>query len=74
MSLPRVSGLSDEFSNDAQKDKQWQAFLRKNALDPIPLAAVISELRGFLLPVLESLSAREKFEMTWRKGEGWGSG
>ncbi|MDQ1249945.1 MAG: hypothetical protein QG597_4322 [Actinomycetota bacterium] len=45
-------GLSDEFINDAQKDKQWQAFLRKNALDPMPLATVIADLRGFLMPVL----------------------
>lgn len=37
-------GLSDEFINDAQKEKQWQAFLRKNALDPMPLAVVIADL------------------------------
>jgi hypothetical protein len=41
-------GLSDEFINDAQKGKQWQAFLRKNALDPMSLIDVIADLREFL--------------------------
>jgi hypothetical protein len=48
-------GLSDKFINDVQKNRQWQAFLRKNALDPMPLARVIVDLREFLLPVLASV-------------------
>lgn len=64
-------GLSDEFINDAQKEKQWQAFLRKNALDPMPLAVVIADLREFLLPVLSSISARASYDMAWRSGDGW---
>ncbi|MDR1461590.1 MAG: nucleotidyl transferase AbiEii/AbiGii toxin family protein [Azoarcus sp.] len=49
-------GLSDEFAQDEQKNKQWQAFQRKNKLEPIPLAAVIDDLRGFLLPVLSAIA------------------
>lgn len=64
-------GLSDEFINDTQKEKQWQAFLRKNALDPMPLAVVIADLREFLLPVLSSISARASYDMAWRSGDGW---
>ena len=64
-------GLSDEFINDAQKEKQWQAFLRKNAIALIPLAAVIADLRNFLLPVLGSVAARDSYAMTWRAGNGW---
>lgn len=64
-------GLSDEFINDAQKEKQWQAFLRKNALDPMPLAVVIADLREFLMPVLSSISARASYDMAWRSGDGW---
>ena len=65
------TGLTDEFINDAQKEKQWQAFLRKNAIDPMPLAAVISDLREFLLPVLATASANGSLGMAWRPGEGW---
>lgn len=61
-------GLSDEFINDAQKTKQWQAFLNKNALSPMSLPGVITDLREFLLPVLLSDSARN---MNWQAGEGW---
>jgi hypothetical protein len=64
-------GLSDEFINDAQKEKQWRAFLRKNALDPMPLALVIADLREFLMPVLSSISAGVSYDRAWRAGDGW---
>lgn len=64
-------GLSDEFVTDAQKEKQWQAFLRKNAIDPMPLAGVIAELRKFLLPMLASASAGAAHDLAWRAGDGW---
>lgn len=47
-------GLSDEFSHDPLKVKQWNAFLQKNAIDPKPLSVVVTDLREFLLPVLAS--------------------
>jgi hypothetical protein len=65
------TGLTDEFANDARKEKQWQAFLRKNAIDPMPLAAVIADLREFLLPVLRSASVGNSHNRAWRVGEGW---
>ena len=64
-------GLSDEFINDDQKNKQWLAFLRKNALDPMPLATVISDLREFLLPVLATAATSSRHDMAWGAGEGW---
>ncbi len=64
-------GLSDEFINDAQKEKQWQAFLRKNALDPMPLAVVIADLREFLMPVLSSISAGVSYDRSWQVTKGW---
>lgn len=64
-------GLSDEFINDGQKEKQWLAFLRKNALDPMPLATVISDLREFLLPVLASASTHGRLDLLWSASEGW---
>lgn len=64
-------GLSDEFMNDVQKKKQWQAFISRNALEPIELSAVIVELREFLLPVLEAISLGDEVELTWRAVDGW---
>ncbi len=64
-------GLSDEFINDDQKNKQWLAFLRKNALNPMPLATVISDLREFLLPVLVAAAKSSRHDMAWQAGLGW---
>jgi len=64
-------GLSDEFIRDAQKGKQWQAFLRKNALDPMPLATVVADLRDFLMPVLAAIAAGGSRDYPWRAGTGW---
>ncbi len=64
-------GLSDEFINDGQKGKQWQGFLRKNALDPMPLATVVADLRDFLMPVLAAIAAGGSHDCPWRAGAGW---
>jgi hypothetical protein len=64
-------GLTDEFATDSQKQKQWQGFLRKNALAPLSLEQVISELREFLLPVLVTISTGGDFNRIWHAGEKW---
>lgn len=51
-------GLSDEFANDPLKEKQWNAFLRKNSIAPKPLSEVVTDLRGFLMPLLASATQR----------------
>ena len=38
------SGLSDAFVQDAAKQKQWAAFLKKNRLDALDLADVVALL------------------------------
>jgi len=64
-------GLSEEFIADVQKGKQWQAFLRKNAIEAIPLAIVIADLREFLLPVLKSVASNDENTAQWQAGKGW---
>jgi hypothetical protein len=61
-------GLTDEFGLDEQKTKQWQAFQRKNTLEPMPLTTVIAALLEFLLPVLATGNG---FDQQWRAGAGW---
>lgn len=65
------TGLSDEFVQDDQKNKQWLAFLRKNALNPMPLASVINDLREFLLPVLIAAAFGNSQNSVWQAGIGW---
>jgi len=40
------SGLSDAFVQDAAKQRQWAAFLKKNRLEALDLAQVVALLRG----------------------------
>src|SRR3546814_18748335 len=55
---PRLPfGLTDEFAQDESKARQWVAFLQKNALEAMPLLAVMETLRQFLEPALVAASA-----------------
>lgn len=42
-------GLSDAFSQDAAKRRQWEAFIRRNQLEAPALDAVVAELGEFVL-------------------------
>ncbi|WP_090484483.1 nucleotidyl transferase AbiEii/AbiGii toxin family protein [Ectothiorhodospira mobilis] len=66
-------GLSDEFAQDRQKQTQWQAFLRKNALDELLLSEVVAVLRVFLSPPLDALRQAAAFTQTWHARNGWTS-
>jgi predicted nucleotidyltransferase component of viral defense system len=46
-------GLSDAFAADMQKQRQWQAFLKKNQLEQTELAVVVQALRDWLYPLLK---------------------
>jgi hypothetical protein len=63
--------LSVAFAQDEQKNKQWLAFLRKNKLEPIPLSAVIDDLRKFLLPMLTIVATGASCGSAWWTGKGW---
>lgn len=43
-------GLTDAFAHDASRQSLWRAFLKKNALPPEPLPAVVDRLRSALVP------------------------
>jgi hypothetical protein len=47
-------GLTDEFTQDARKVQQWEAFLRKNGLAPVTLQEVVEAIRPLFLIALEN--------------------
>ena len=67
--------LTDEFSRDNEKARQWQAFLRKSGLerDQATLHAVAADLARFLIAPLQAITTAQPFAMTWRKGGSWSS-
>jgi hypothetical protein len=62
--------LTDTFSEDQAKQSLWQAFLRKGRLEVEgkSLTAVVTELRGFLMPPVGALNAGLEFSRVWKDG------
>ncbi|MGH9830137.1 MAG: nucleotidyl transferase AbiEii/AbiGii toxin family protein, partial [Blastocatellia bacterium] len=65
--------LTDEFSHDSQKARQWQGFLKKSSLDDdqATLHAVAADLVRFLMVPLQAIYAARPFDQTWPKGGPW---
>ena len=76
-STPLPFGLpmpfTDEFRKDAQKQIQWQAFVRKSKPEDVPgdLDAVIDHVAAFLMPVLEAIRRDEPVGFYWPHGGPW---
>lgn len=64
-------GLTEDFAQDRQKQIQWQAFLSKNALDPVALTDVLDLLRGFLMPPLRAIPTDVPPSVQWNHEDGW---
>jgi hypothetical protein len=64
-------GLTEAFAQDAQKQVQWQAFLRKNKLDALALEDVVSQLAVFMQPVVDAASTHQAFSWLWQAGGPW---
>jgi hypothetical protein len=62
--------LTTTFSEDPTKQALWQAFLRKGRLEAEGknLTAVVTELRGFLMPPVGALNAGLEFRRVWKDG------
>jgi len=66
--------LTDEFLNDPQKIRQWNAFVDR--LNPgekaPPLEEVGAVLRAFLLPCISADSPAKPDILSWTPNHGWG--
>jgi predicted nucleotidyltransferase component of viral defense system len=65
--------LTAEFSDNPDKVKQWQAFLRKGRLETAAgnLGEVRGVLREFLMPVAQAVAAGETFTKSWPAAGPW---
>ncbi len=74
-SLPEhtPSGLSPGFYEDAHKDNQWNAFIRKGKLatSPPSLTDACLFLETFLLPPTLALAQEREFKEKWEPGGPW---
>jgi predicted nucleotidyltransferase component of viral defense system len=67
------AGLSPAFHDDAQKNKQWNAFHRtgKLGIAPPPLADICGLLEAFLVPPTQALKQTRSFKVRWEAGGPW---
>jgi predicted nucleotidyltransferase component of viral defense system len=65
--------LTEEFSRDPQKTKQWQAFIKKGSLDDPAgeLSQVVLDILKFVGPVIEAVRKSEPLHMSWHPGGPW---
>lgn len=65
--------LTQAFANDAAKQSQWNAFLRKNALqvDDLSFPAIITALHDFLMPPALAAANGSAFNAKWLVGGAW---
>jgi len=68
--------LTSEFAASAEKQSQWQGFLRRSGVSPLPgdLGAVVEELARFLGPALAAAVAGSDFPAVWPAGGPWVAG
>lgn len=65
--------LTEEFSKDPQKARQWRAFLKKSSLDQqtTEFNQVIADLATFVMPLFAAIRASDPFHMAWAKNGPW---
>ena len=67
--------LTDEFSKDTQKIRQWDAFLNRSGLQvDTTLTGVTEFIAGFIIPPIECRNRSEKKDMSWPAGGPWQEG
>jgi predicted nucleotidyltransferase component of viral defense system len=65
--------LTQEFVNDSDKQKQWQAFLSKSRirLTPNSFGEVINEIQNFIMPPCLAAAQNKKFDKLWITSGDW---
>lgn len=65
--------LTATFGEDAQKQAQWRAFLRRTAiaLAPAPLPELLAAVEAFVMPPAHALASARTFGSRWSPGQGW---
>jgi predicted nucleotidyltransferase component of viral defense system len=67
------SVCSAEFTADESKAKQWEAFLKRTAIESAPsqFSAVVEQISVFLGPPAEAIAKGTAFSKSWRPGGPW---
>lgn len=72
IALP-VFVFSPEFSENAQKQQQWKAYVDKNRLQDAPstIQEALDQIRLFLHPIVIAIATNSSFSLNWKPSQGW---
>jgi hypothetical protein len=65
--------FSDVFTQDGEKQVQWEAFRRRIDIKEVPvgLQEAVQMIAAFLYPVTEALVEGQTFQQRWEPGRRW---
>jgi hypothetical protein len=63
--------FSEEFSRDPLKQTQWNAFVRRNSLEPADLVHVVQVIRAYIYPLFVSIKDSSDYPFKWQPDRGW---
>jgi predicted nucleotidyltransferase component of viral defense system len=64
--------LTEEFSRDVQKMRQWNAFLNRTALQvDTDFAGIVAFIADFIMPLLDAHRLGHDFTAMWPAGGSW---
>ena len=55
----------------SSKTVTWAAFIRRNALASIEMAAILDAIRAFAWPVMEAVAKASPLDKLWSPAKGW---
>ena len=56
---------------DRSRQAKWQAFLKRNKLEPLNPETVVVTLRAFLMPVIMAAASNSQYLQQWKTGAEW---
>lgn len=63
--------FTKEFYDDSIKQTQWNAFLKKNSLEPIALTQVVEIIKTFIEPIFIAISKSDDYNSAWSPNKAW---
>jgi predicted nucleotidyltransferase component of viral defense system len=63
--------FSEEFSHDALKQTQWNAFVKRNSLEPTDFADAVEGIRAYIYPVFVAINDSNDYPLKWQPDRGW---
>lgn len=63
--------FTKEFSDDSVKQTQWNAFLRKNSLEPTQFTQVVERIAAFVMPLFLTTNESNSNNSIWASNKGW---